>query len=126
MAIPLFLLFLDESRYQCSEARQKSSDRLSAETARVCHSAAEIVKANREETERQLQEKLSDIEFRRKELLRIRKDIVLEIDGLSIYRERITDALKSVKRNALTICEKCLNARLFYFYFLSLLIKIEL
>lgn len=56
-------------------------------------------------------EKLNDIEFRKEELLRIRKDSGLEIDALSVYKERITDVLNSVKRNALAICEKCLIAR---------------
>jgi tektin-1 len=78
---------------------------------RACDLATEIVKTNKEETDHQLKEKINDIEFRKEELLRIRKDIVLEIDALLTYKERIANTLKSVKRNALTICEKCLIAR---------------
>ncbi|XP_011251049.2 tektin-1 [Camponotus floridanus] len=101
----------NQFRYRCSEAQQESSDRILAEATRACELAAEIAKVNKEETDHRLQEKLNDIEFRKKELLRIRKDIALEIDALSMYKERLTDALKSVKRNALAICEECLIAR---------------
>ncbi|XP_014489348.1 PREDICTED: tektin-1 [Dinoponera quadriceps] len=77
----------------------------------MCESVAGIVKSNKEETDHQLKEKLNDIEFRREELLRIRKDVVSEIDGLSIYRQRIMKTQMSVGRNSLAICQKCLNAR---------------
>ncbi|KYM93880.1 Tektin-1 [Cyphomyrmex costatus] len=98
-------------RYRSSEAQQELSERLLAEATLACESAKEIVKTNKKETDHRLLEKLNDIEFRKGELLRIRKDTVLEIDALSVYKERITDVLKSVKRNALEICEKCLIAR---------------
>lgn len=100
-----------EFRYQCFEAQRESSDRLLTEATLACESAKEIIEANKEETDHRLLEKLNDIEFRKDELLRVRKEIVLEIDGLSVYKERIADMLKSVKRNALAICEKCLVAR---------------
>ncbi|EFN78826.1 Tektin-1 [Harpegnathos saltator] len=77
----------------------------------MCESVAGIVKTNKEETDHQLRAKVNDIEFRKEELLRIRKDIVLEIDGLLIYKQRIINTLTSVKRNALEICKKCLVAR---------------
>ncbi|KAG7209069.1 hypothetical protein KM043_015224 [Ampulex compressa] len=98
-------------RYRCSEAQQELADRLLAESVRACEAAAETVRTNKEETDHRLKEKLEDIEFRKKELLRIRKEIVLEIDALSTYKERIMDALSSVRRNALNICEKCLCFR---------------
>lgn len=66
---------------------------------------------NKEETDHRLKEKIEDIEFRKQELLRIRKDVLLEFDALSIYKERIMDALSSVRKNALIICEKCLIFR---------------
>ncbi|XP_028049591.2 tektin-1 [Monomorium pharaonis] len=101
----------NQFRYRCSEAQRELSDRLLAEAMLACESAGEIVKDNKEETDHRLLEKLNDVEFRKGELLRIRKDNVLEIDALSVYKERITDTLKSVKRNASVICEKCLAAR---------------
>ncbi|XP_014610058.1 PREDICTED: tektin-1 [Polistes canadensis] len=98
-------------RYQCSVAQQELADSLLSESKRVCELTAETAKTNKEETDHQLKEKLEDIDFRKKELLRIRKEVILEIDALCTYKERIMDALSSVKRNALIICEKCLIVR---------------
>ncbi|XP_053988087.1 tektin-1 [Hylaeus volcanicus] len=98
-------------RYRCSEAQQELADRLLAETKRVCELSTEKAKSNKDETDHRLEEKLEDIEFCKRELLRIRKEVLLESDSLSVYKERIMDALSSVKRNALAICEKCLIFR---------------
>ena len=98
-------------RYRCSEAQQKLAEQLLSESQRVCDLTSERARGNKEETDHRLKEKLEDIEFRKKELLRIRKEVLLESDALSIYKERIMDALGSVKRNALVICEKCLVLR---------------
>ncbi|XP_011869926.1 PREDICTED: tektin-1 [Vollenhovia emeryi] len=101
----------NQFRYRCSEAQRELSDRLLADATLARESAKEIVRANKEETDHRLLEKLNDVEFRKEELLRIRKESVLEIDALSVYEDRIADVLKSVNRNALAICEKCLVAR---------------
>ncbi|KAI4488541.1 hypothetical protein M0802_011544 [Mischocyttarus mexicanus] len=98
-------------RYRCSVAQQELADSLLSESQRVCELTAETAKINKEETDHRLKEKLEDIDFRKKELLRIRKEVILEIDALSTYKERIMDALSSIKRNALIICEKCLIVR---------------
>ncbi|XP_031848349.1 tektin C [Nomia melanderi] len=98
-------------RYRCSEAQQELADRLLAESHRICETSTERAKGNKEETEYRLKEKLEDIEFRKGELLRIRKEVLLETDALTIYKERIMNAIASVRRNALVICEKCLMFR---------------
>ncbi|XP_003703991.1 tektin C [Megachile rotundata] len=98
-------------RYRCSEAQQELAEQLISESQRVCESTTEKVRNNKEETDYRIKEKVEDIEFRKKELLRIRKEVLLETDALLIYKERIMDALSSVKRNALVICEKCLIFR---------------
>ncbi|XP_076626685.1 tektin C [Colletes latitarsis] len=98
-------------RYRCSKAQQELADRLLAETRRVCELSTEEARGNKEETDYRLKEKLEDIEFCKKELLRIRKEVLLEKDALLTYKERIMDALSSVRRNALVICEKCLILR---------------
>ncbi|KOX68525.1 Tektin-1 [Melipona quadrifasciata] len=98
-------------RYRCSEAQQELADRLLNESQRICELSSERVRNNKEETDYRLKEKVEDIEFRKKELLRIRKEVLLEIDALSMYKERIMDALSSVRRNAFVICEKCLSFR---------------
>ncbi|KOC67219.1 Tektin-1 [Habropoda laboriosa] len=98
-------------RFRCSEAQQELADRLLNESKRVCELSTETVRDNKLETDHRLKEKIEDIEFRKKELLRIRKEVLFEIDALLIYKERIMDALSSVKKNALVICEKCLIFR---------------
>ncbi|KAK9301060.1 hypothetical protein QLX08_006404 [Tetragonisca angustula] len=98
-------------RYRCSEAQQELADRLLNESQRICELSSERVRNNKEETDYRLKEKLEDIEFRKKELLRIRKEVLFEIDALSIYKERIMDALSSVRRSALVISDKCLSFR---------------
>lgn len=105
------ILFSLKIRYRCCIAQQELADSLLSESQRVCELTAETAKSNKEETDHRLKEKLEDIDFRKKELLRIRKEVLLEVDALSIYKERIMDALSSVKRNALIISEKCLVAR---------------
>lgn len=105
-------IFPINRRHRNAKEQQKRADRISFEAKRMCESVAGIVKANKEETDHQLREKLNDIEFRKKELLRIRKDVALEIDGLLIYKQRFANTLASVKRNALEICKKCFVARL--------------
>ncbi|OAD60193.1 Tektin-1, partial [Eufriesea mexicana] len=98
-------------RYRCSEAQQELADRLLNESQRVCELSSETVRNNKEETDHKLKEKIEDIEFHKEELLHIRKDVLLEVDALSMYKERIMDALSSVRKNALVICEKCLIFR---------------
>ncbi|CAK9809921.1 TEKT1 [Anthophora plagiata] len=98
-------------RFRCSEAQQELADRLLNESERVCELSTETVQSNKLETDHRIKEKIEDIEFRKRELLRIRKEVLFEIDALLIYKERIMDALSSVKRNALVICENCLIFR---------------
>ncbi|XP_076233369.1 tektin C [Calliopsis andreniformis] len=98
-------------RYRCSEAQQELAERILTESQRICELSTEKVRTNKEETDHRLKEKIEDIDFRKKELLRIRKEVLLESDALLIYKERIMDALASVRRNALVICEKCLIFR---------------
>ncbi|XP_012274923.1 tektin-1 [Orussus abietinus] len=98
-------------RYRCSEAQQELADRLLAESNRICELTAEEAKVNKKETDYRLKEKLEDIEFNRKELLQIRREVLLEIEALGVSKDRLIDALNSVRKNALDICQKCLMYR---------------
>ncbi|XP_048507703.1 tektin-1 [Athalia rosae] len=98
-------------KYRCSEAQQQLADRLLAESDRVYVLTAESAEANKKEVDHRLDEKLEDIKFRKDELLRVRKEVLLEVDALCVFKERLTDALFSVKKSALIICHKCLMAR---------------
>lgn len=81
------------------------------ESDRVCNSTCELIKNNKLTSDYKLEEKLSHIKYCREELLRTRKETCLEIDGLLTYKTRLIDALSSIRRNALLICQKCLIAR---------------
>lgn len=58
-----------------------------------------------------MKEKLSDVKFVKDEILRHRKDVILEIDALKTYKTRLIDGLSSIQENAADICKKCLIAR---------------
>lgn len=58
-----------------------------------------------------MEEKLKDIEFAKGEIEKQRKEVCKEIDSLTIYSDRITDAMVSLKEQALKICRKCLILR---------------
>ncbi|XP_034949612.1 tektin-1 [Chelonus insularis] len=86
-------------------------ENLIAESERICEATLEITKTNKIATDRELEEKLADVKFVRGELLTLRKNIVLEIDALKVYKTRLTDALVALNENAAEICEKCLELR---------------
>ncbi|XP_015514892.2 tektin-1 [Neodiprion pinetum] len=98
-------------RYRCSETQQQLAERLLAECDRIRTLTEESARSNKEEVDYRLEEKVKDIEFRKKELLNVRKEVLHEVDALGIYKERLMDALSSVKCNALVICQKCLIVR---------------
>ncbi|XP_066601670.1 tektin-1 [Prorops nasuta] len=98
-------------RYTCSEIQQEFADCFLEKSNNLRKKSEEIIKGNKEETDFRLKEKIEDIEYRKKELLFIRKEIFLEIDALNLYKERLYDTLSSLRRNALVICEKCLEIR---------------
>lgn len=86
-------------------------DSLIEESNRICNSTLELTKNNKLTSDYQLDEKLTNIKFCKDELLRVRKDTCLEIDALSTYKSRLVDALSSIRRNAMSICQNCLIVR---------------
>lgn len=71
----------------------------------------EIVRTNKEETNHKLEEKIKDIEFLRGEIRRQRKEVVLELDNLTTFYERIFDTLNNIKSGPEVINNKCLMLR---------------
>lgn len=66
---------------------------------------------NKREVDHKIEEKIQDIEFNKGEIDRQRKEVCKEIDCLNLYKERIMDALASLKDQALKICKQCLMYR---------------
>ncbi|XP_043281707.1 tektin-1 [Venturia canescens] len=98
-------------RCRCSEAQQELAERLVSESTNICNSSIEAIKANKKETDHRIEEKLGDIQIIKEELLQTRKDVLLEIDALSTAKDRVNDAISSIKKNAFIICQKCLITR---------------
>lgn len=66
---------------------------------------------NKREVDHKISEKIKDIEFNKSEIERQRKEVCIEIDNLTLYKERIMDALTSLQESAQKICRKCLMFR---------------
>ncbi|XP_014206074.1 tektin-1 [Copidosoma floridanum] len=99
------------ARLHCSEAQRNLARLIIAKSDKVCELTTEAVKSNRDNTNHQLQQRIEHIEFCKDELERYRNVLPLEIDTLKVYRERLTNSLTSLRKNALDICLKCLLTR---------------
>ncbi|KAK5645087.1 hypothetical protein RI129_006387 [Pyrocoelia pectoralis] len=91
--------------------QQQLADKILAECEREREHITEITLMNKREVDHKLEEKIGDISFNKGELIRQRKEVCLEIDNLSIYNERIVDALAFLKNQALLINKKCILFR---------------
>lgn len=98
-------------KYRWTEDQQQLADRILTECGRIRQKTAEIVKDNKEDTNFCIEERIKEIEFRKKETEKQRKQVLLEIDALVTYKERIMDAMQSIKDEALRICKKCIIMR---------------
>lgn len=87
------------------------ADRLLAESQRICELSSDAVKLNKEETDYQIKKTHDEVEYYKKELILVRKELLLEIDALGIYKVRINDTLASMKKNALKTVIECISLR---------------
>lgn len=98
-------------RYRTCTDQQTLADKVLAECDRMRDQVQEITVLNKREVDHKLEEKLLDIKFAKDEILKQRKEVVIEIQNLEVYNERIMDALANLKESALKICKKCLIIR---------------
>lgn len=98
-------------RYRCTLDQQQLAERVLTECERIREKTSEISKLNKADTDHCLNQRIEEIEFRKRETEKQRKDVVLEIDALITYKERIMDAMQSIKDEALRICKKCIILR---------------
>ncbi|XP_074102593.1 tektin C [Cotesia typhae] len=101
----------NQARFRKCNIHCQLVESLIAESERICDSALELTKTNKTATDYELKEKLADVKFVKDEILRHRKDVILEIDALKTYKARLIDGLASIQENAAEICKKCLIAR---------------
>ncbi|XP_045473228.1 tektin-1-like [Harmonia axyridis] len=96
---------------RCCLTQQTTADQVLAECGRVKDLTEEIVRTNKEETNHKIEEKIRDIEFLRGEIRGQRKEVVLELDNLITFFERIFDAVNMIKAGPDMINRKCLMLR---------------
>uniref|UniRef100_A0A1B6D5E5 Tektin n=1 Tax=Clastoptera arizonana TaxID=38151 RepID=A0A1B6D5E5_9HEMI len=98
-------------RYGAAEAQHHLADRILSECDRVRDSTSDIVNKNKHEVDHHLEVKALDIDFRKKQLEQLKKDMDTEVDALITYKARINDAQHALKENAHNICTKCIILR---------------
>ncbi|KAB0795166.1 hypothetical protein PPYR_12005 [Photinus pyralis] len=98
-------------RYRTCLDQQQLADKILAECERGREQIQEIALMNKREVDHKIEERIGDITFNKGELVRQRKEVCLEINNLSIYNERIVDALAFLKNQALPINRKCIVLR---------------
>lgn len=91
--------------------QQQLADRVLTECKRINEKTKELAGINKAETDHNLDERIKEIEFRKIETEKQRKDVMLEVDALVTYKERIMDAMQSIKDEGLRICKKCIILR---------------
>nr|CAD7462514.1 unnamed protein product [Timema tahoe] len=98
-------------RYRLADDQQQLAERLLAESDRVREVTEEVTKLNKTEVDKKLRERITDIEFLKEENERQKTECCLEEEALNTYKERLLDAIGSLKENALKLCNKCIILR---------------
>nr|CAD7576070.1 unnamed protein product [Timema californicum] len=98
-------------RYRLADDQQQLAERLIAESDRVREVTEEVTKLNKTEVDKKLRERITDIEFLKEENEKQKTECCLEEEALNTYKERLLDAIESLKENALKLCNKCIILR---------------
>lgn len=102
----------NRQRFRITEDQNLLSERILEESERVRDNINEVLDYNRESTEMRMKEKINDIEFVKNEIERSRVIIQVEMEALGAYKERIQDALQSLRNVGKTRTQKCCILRL--------------
>ncbi|XP_073954577.1 tektin C [Choristoneura fumiferana] len=101
----------NDARCRNTEDQQQLADRVLGESERIREETAERAEIMKATSDRRIEERIGDIQFNKGELMIQRKEIVNELEALSMYKTRLQDCLAALQTNALTICRKCLMLR---------------
>ncbi|CAH2235501.1 jg27829 [Pararge aegeria aegeria] len=101
----------NDHRCRNTEDQQQLADRILGECQRIREETSERTSIMKATSDRRMEERISDIEFNKTELQLQRKELCLELESLSVYKNRLQDCLSSLQTNALSICRKCLMLR---------------
>ena len=94
-------------KFRSADDQALLSDRILEESARVIDNINEKLDKNKEITELKMKERVGDIEFLRNEVERSRTVIQVELEALNAFKERIRDALNSIKNIGKTRTQRC-------------------
>lgn len=95
------------ARLRLAEDQNLLADRILEDSSRTIDTVKEKLDKNREKTEMKMREKITDIEFAKSEIENSRNVLQVELDALAAFKERIQDALRSVRSSGKRIAEKC-------------------
>ncbi|XP_011548869.3 tektin-1 [Plutella xylostella] len=91
--------------------QQHLADLIIKESGRLREETKERTDTLKATSDRRIEERINDVEFNRSELQKQRKAICIELEALSVYKQRLQDCLTSLEENALNVCRKCLMIR---------------
>lgn len=100
----------NRQRYRACDDQQALADKVLAESDRVREQTDEETKLNKREVDHHLGQKIQDIEFMKGEIDKQRKEVVKEMDNLTLYADRINDAVRCIDE-CYNICKKCIIMR---------------
>ncbi|XP_063366104.1 tektin-1-like [Cydia amplana] len=101
----------NDTKSRITTDQQQLADKVLGECQRVREETEDRSKILKATSERRIEERISDVEFNKKELYLQRKEICSELEAMSVYKTRLQDCLASLEQNALNICRKCLMLR---------------
>lgn len=94
-------------KFRAADNQTLLADRILEESTRVIENVKEKVDSNKELTELRMKEKVFDIEFVKGEIERSRTVLQTELEALAVFKERIQDALNSLRSTGKTRTQKC-------------------
>ncbi|KAK6625310.1 hypothetical protein RUM43_005604 [Polyplax serrata] len=94
-------------KFRVADDQTLLSDRILEESTRVIENIKEKLDSNKELTELKMREKVLDIEFVKGEIERSRTVIQVEMEALGAFKERIQDALNSIRMTGKARTQKC-------------------
>lgn len=101
----------NREKYRLSEDSQQLAEKILTESIQQKEKSSELAVLNKRETNHAIEERINEIEFQKNETELQRKDVLKELEALMVYKERIMDAMNSIKDEALRICQKCIILR---------------
>ncbi|XP_055912711.1 tektin-1 [Eupeodes corollae] len=99
--------FNNKIKFRTIDDHQKLAERIVAESKRVVDETKDTTENWQREVEHHMKERTSEIRFLVGELNKQKKTALQEDEALSVYSQRILNALDFLKHKSLEVCNKC-------------------